>query len=108
MQAWRFVVTLALLVGLFGALDLSLLKTRQSRPATCVFGNPEAPVLCASPDHASRIRPQFLSPFLGPEPWLPACVGRATANIVWHYTNALYFWVVPFMLSSGLQTPVEQ
>lgn len=106
MQTWRYIPALALLVGLFGACDLS--PTTEQSITQSVFNNPEAPALCFLPDHSSRVRFQFQSSFRGPEPWrLPTCVGEAMANIVWHYTNTL-FWLVPFIGAWRLPPPAEQ
>jgi len=104
MQTWRYLAATAWVAVFFGACDRALKD--HAVPTACVPVNPEAPVLCASPDHSSRLRYQFQSPFLGPEPW-PACVGEAVRNLVWHYSQAV-IWLLPHLFGYGLPPRVEQ
>ena len=84
------------------------LRVEQSVPAEFVSLNPEAPVLCVLPDHSTRLRLQFQSPFRGPEPWLlPAFVGKPWATWCGIITHTL-LWLVPFIGAWGLPPPVVE
>lgn len=112
MMVWRCMSTLAWLVALLGASELSSWPAQQPVPAASVSSSSDAEVPWAFPDHSTKGELEDLNRFDATEPWrLPAgpinLLSTAMRNMVMYYTHAIWS-LMPFIGAWDQLSPVER